>query len=91
MDDLNLDSSASQKVKFPLQESSRDNKQTLDFKIQEVQSEGSLEEDDEKLKRSLLMNSQLDGDDQNLSYFVDSRILFSNSKLSKSEVQNTHI
>lgn len=60
----------------------------VEFKIQDVKSEGSLEEEDEKLKRSLLMNSQTNGEEQNLSYFVDSKILFSNNKMSRSDVKS---
>jgi hypothetical protein len=68
----------------PLEGKKTDFPSLLTFKIQEVQSEGSVAEEDDRLKSSLLMNSQFEGEKTNLSYYVDSNLLFSDGKMSKS-------
>lgn len=58
--EINLDKDLLDKIEFPKQDTDSKSNKLVEIKIQDVYSEESLTEEDEKLKRSLLINSVVD-------------------------------
>lgn len=58
--EINLDKDLLDKIEFPKQDTDSKSNKLVEIKIQDVYSEESLTEEDEKLKWSLLINSVVD-------------------------------